>query len=387
MSYLGKKPWHYVDSNCSSTVTSNGFTGYTDQYGWVLDYGHYQKPYVKPLNYGKSVEELCTVVGDLDANRRLRDFIGDDWIDYTKHIMISPRCGKSFKYHLIRKIFYESDSMEHIMDTLVEYGFIARYSFVDSEDDIILGALTLYDWVYENVIRFNDGGDKISRKERYVKQFEKLTGFDFTDFQFRMFFVRDDFYNDFNESDKTEMVKNFDEMIRIFRSSDTVEEALSRLSKTSCLHSYSSTKKSYYVPLDFWIFTMFLVKMGELDGTEHPDCVKDEIHKFFEKRKDEKSDSMSLSIRKTDILTVDEFKETEKAYEKVFLKINKETYDKFTEEYGKPLFDVTDDYTVELNGYTIEFKEKAIRVYGSLGHSFVPYTFIDSVECVYHLEK
>ena len=102
---------------------------------------------------------------------------------------------------------------------------------------------------------------------------------------------------------------------------------------------------------------------------------------------DKKVKSMGLRIKKTDEMTVDEFKENTKAYDIIKLVIDKEKFDGFKKDYGKEPFNVsgTEVYSVQITGGTIEFKEKAIKFDGSWHNQIVPYSFITKVVGIYHL--
>ena len=109
------------------------------------------------------------------------------------------------------------------------------------------------------------------------------------------------------------------------------------------------------------------------------------------KRKEENNDDMEenkmLRIKKTDKMTIKEFKECNKAYEQVTLVLDKEKVDKHEEQYGLVKFKQSSNYRdakgVVLNDDTVEFYPKAIVIND---YAYVPYYFISEVEGVYHLE-
>lgn len=101
---------------------------------------------------------------------------------------------------------------------------------------------------------------------------------------------------------------------------------------------------------------------------------------------DEEDVMCGVRIKKTDILTVDELKENIKPYNQITLLINEEKYDSFEKEYGSVLFTCPNDKRVELDGYTIEFFEKALRISGGWSHESIPLDWIDKVICEYYIE-
>lgn len=100
-----------------------------------------------------------------------------------------------------------------------------------------------------------------------------------------------------------------------------------------------------------------------------------------------KEDDKMLKIKKTDEMTIEEFKENLKPYDIIKLIIDKEKFDKFKEDYGKEPFNVSgvDEYYVDISGGIIEFKNKGIKFTGSWHNQVVPYSFITKVIGVYYL--
>lgn len=108
-----------------------------------------------------------------------------------------------------------------------------------------------------------------------------------------------------------------------------------------------------------------------------------------EQTEDKGENVSGIRIKKTDEMTIDEFKENIKAYDMIKIMVNKEKFDKFIEEYGAEPFVVAGypDYYVSLRLATIEFKEKAIKLIETGYESkLIPYYFIDKVIGIYYIE-
>lgn len=107
--------------------------------------------------------------------------------------------------------------------------------------------------------------------------------------------------------------------------------------------------------------------------------------KKTEKQKEKKD--MSLKIKKTDVLSIEEFAENTKAYDEIKIKINDKKLTEFEEDYGSYDFTTYLYKFVKIrNNATIEFLAKAIRVESGSDFYCVPYDFVEYVECTYYLE-
>lgn len=107
----------------------------------------------------------------------------------------------------------------------------------------------------------------------------------------------------------------------------------------------------------------------------------------IDKNRKEEDEKMGLQIKKTDVMDIDEFRETEKAYDKVELIIDMEKFEKYEREYGERPFvkNITDDVTI--SNKVIEFFPKALKVYSDgyeVAYS-IPYEYIAEVKCIYYL--
>ena len=112
-------------------------------------------------------------------------------------------------------------------------------------------------------------------------------------------------------------------------------------------------------------------------------------HITIENKQKGETKMTGLRIKKTDEMTIDEFKENTKAYDKIILHINKEKYDTFKKEYGKRLFALNDSekHLINLVGdVVIEFKEKALLYDNGIISQAIPYSFIDKVICEYYIK-
>lgn len=103
--------------------------------------------------------------------------------------------------------------------------------------------------------------------------------------------------------------------------------------------------------------------------------------KKTEKQKEKKD--MGLKIKKTDVLSIEEFKENTKAYDEIKINIDNEKLKKFEEDYGVYDFTIYLCRYVKICDEVIEFLPKALCI-GSV--HCVPYEFIENIECTYYLE-
>lgn len=108
----------------------------------------------------------------------------------------------------------------------------------------------------------------------------------------------------------------------------------------------------------------------------------------------EKGDE-NMKIKKTDELSIEEFKETDKAYDSVFVVFDMDKYEKIAREYGDEIAPKTGImvYGVRVYGRylenIIEFYPKAIslRSEGDIAICTIPYYIVDKVFCTYYIEK
>ena len=127
-------------------------------------------------------------------------------------------------------------------------------------------------------------------------------------------------------------------------------------------------------------------RWNEIELSEHLQC-RCGFNTTETKRKGD-SEMGFLKIKKEEEISIDEFRQNEKAYDRVILVINKVKFDKFKEDYGKEPFNVTgykENYEILLKEGVIQFKNKAIKLPSNMYGDIVPYTFIDNVIGIYYL--
>lgn len=108
----------------------------------------------------------------------------------------------------------------------------------------------------------------------------------------------------------------------------------------------------------------------------------------------EKGDE-NMKIKKTDELSIEEFKETDKAYDKVFAVFDMDKYKKIAREYGDVIAPKTGIIVHGVRVYgrylenIIEFYPKAIslRNEGDMAICTIPYYIVDKVLCTYYIGK
>lgn len=220
---------------------------------------------------------------------------------------------------------------------------------------------------------------------KYKDYFKLKTGFNLNSEEFDEYYIWDEFFNGSTDNDKKNMCRNFGDLIECFKDNSTVDESLFMLSQTSCIYKFSeSCYDGDYVPFREWIYGMFDVKY-ELDSG-----FKKEINNLKSKSKLNNGEiGMGVKVKKTENMSIDEFQKCDKAFDNVILKIDKDVYETFKKEYGVELFqvDCENPHIVSIDGFTIEFNDKAIRIFGKSTSPFIPYSFIESVECVYYISN
>ena len=96
---------------------------------------------------------------------------------------------------------------------------------------------------------------------------------------------------------------------------------------------------------------------------------------------------MGLKIKKTESMTIDEFKECMKAYYKIIIKLDGEKIEEYKKNYGKLMInEPIVDSAIELADETIEFMPKALNVLHMYSpNSVIDYELIDEVIGEYYL--
>lgn len=122
------------------------------------------------------------------------------------------------------------------------------------------------------------------------------------------------------------------------------------------------------------------------ENKEHLSCrcsLEQSDKKYSVKKEVEK---MGLRIKKTDELTIDEFKENTKVYDEITIYLNKEKYETREKDYGTiPMnyyWGHSKDKKIILQEEVIEFFNKALVIDNNTS---VPYDLIDKVIGVYYL--
>lgn len=174
-----------------------------------------------------------------------------------------------------------------------------------------------------------------------------------------------------------------EEIKDIFMINDNLDDCLNELIYASYLSKVYSEKDSDKVYSDNINLVMWLEEnLRELYAEYY---ISNDI---LNNKKDKGVKKMGLKIKKTDVLTIDEFKENTKPYDTIKIIIDKEKVEQYKKDFGKKPFNVTNEQYIKLNDDTIEFLPKALKIsadgYDGLVNS-VPYEFITGVECVYYL--
>ena len=171
----------------------------------------------------------------------------------------------------------------------------------------------------------------------------------------------------------------YDDILKIFETSINLESILWKLKDAHYISNYRKSKgllrDIFEYRLQDWIV--------ELVNNN----LKKESNNFYkEVFVDKKEDNMVLKIKKTDVLSIDEFKENEKAYDEVRINIDDEKLKKFEDDYGVYDFTIFLIKYVELTNELIEFLPKALKIQKGTEEFCVPYSFIENIECTYYLK-
>ena len=119
----------------------------------------------------------------------------------------------------------------------------------------------------------------------------------------------------------------YDDILKIFETSINLESILWKLKDA---HYISTYRKSNGLIRD-----MFEYRLQDWIVELVNNNLKNKCDEFYKRVfTDEKVNDMGLRIKKTDVLSIDEFKENEKAYDEVKINIDDEKLKKFEEDYG-----------------------------------------------------
>lgn len=177
----------------------------------------------------------------------------------------------------------------------------------------------------------------------------------------------------------------YDDILKMFETSINLESILYELKGEGYIHKYRKNDEliidRFEYRLQDWIVELMKYNL------------KAESNKFYkEVFTEERVNDMGLRIKKTDVLSIDEFKENEKAYDEIKICIDKEMFEEYENDYGLAPFDVTSrdgEKYIDLKNETIEYLPKALSImpdgWGVCVKS-VPYEYITDVECTYYLK-
>lgn len=177
----------------------------------------------------------------------------------------------------------------------------------------------------------------------------------------------------------------YDIILKMFETSINLESILYELKGEGYIHKYRKNDEliidRFEYRLQDWIVELMKYNL------------KAESNKFYkEVFTEERVNDMGLRIKKTDVLSIDEFKENEKAYDEIKICIDKEMFEEYENDYGLAPFDVTSrdgEKYIDLKNETIEYLPKALSImpdgWGVCVKS-VPYEYITGVECTYYLK-
>lgn len=171
----------------------------------------------------------------------------------------------------------------------------------------------------------------------------------------------------------------YDDILKIFETSINLESILWKLKDA---HYISNYRKSNELLRDMFEYRLqdWIVELVNNNLEKESDNFYKEV--FLDK----KEDNMVLKIKKTDVLSIDEFKENEKAYDEVRINIDDEKLKKFEDDYGVYDFTIFLSKYVKLTNELIEFLPKALKVQKGTEEFCVPYSFIENIECTYYLK-
>ena len=168
----------------------------------------------------------------------------------------------------------------------------------------------------------------------------------------------------------------YDDILKIFETSINLESILWKLKDA---HYISNYRKSNELLRD-----MFEYRLQDWIVELVSNNLKNKSDEFYKRVfTEEKVNDMGLKIKKTDVLSIDEFRENEKAYDEVKINIDSEKLKKFEEDYGVYDFTIYLCKYVKICDEVIEFLPKALCIESV---HCVPYEFIENIECTYYLK-
>lgn len=177
----------------------------------------------------------------------------------------------------------------------------------------------------------------------------------------------------------------YDDILKIFETSINLESIVWKLKDARYISDY---RKRNGLPIDRFGYRLqdWIVELMKYN-------LKAESDEFYkEVFTEEKVNDMGLRIKKTDVLSIDEFKENDKAYDEIKICIDNEMFEEYENDYGLVPFDVTSrggEKYIDLKNETIEYLPKALSImpdgWGCCVKS-VPYDYITKVECTYYLK-
>ena len=180
----------------------------------------------------------------------------------------------------------------------------------------------------------------------------------------------------------------YDDILGIFQNSYDLEHILEQLQCNQYIARYRHDGS--LTPLDRFEYRLqdWIVDLVETN------LRKQSAEFYKESFRITEEDNMGLRIKKTDVMTIDEFKENDKAYDEIKLCIDKEMYDEYVKDYGLEPFNAetkleTGEKYINLKSETLEYLPKALSImpdgWGVCVKS-VPYEYITQVECTYYLK-
>lgn len=169
------------------------------------------------------------------------------------------------------------------------------------------------------------------------------------------------------------------DILKIFDTSINLESILYKLKDANYISNYRKSNEL--------IRDMFEYRLQDWIVELVNNNLKKERDNFYrELFLDNKDDNMGLKIKKTDVFSIDEFKENKKAYDEVKINIDDEKLKKFEGDYGVYDFTIFLGKYVELTNELIEFLPKALKIEKGTESFCVPYSFIENIECTYYLK-
>lgn len=179
----------------------------------------------------------------------------------------------------------------------------------------------------------------------------------------------------------------YEDILKIFETSINLESILWKLKDALYISNY---RKSNELLRD-----MFEYRLQDWIVELVNNNLKNESDEFYKRVfTEEKVNNMGLRIKKTDVLSIDEFKENDKAYDEIRICIDKEMFEEYKRDYGLEPFDVktkleSGEKYIDLENDTIEYLPKALSIlpdgWGICVKS-IPYEYITKVECTYYLK-